>query len=261
MDATPPWNTTFSTDEKQADRFLEQVCSMVDAATLRHARHVVDIGCGDGGKIMRLAKIWPNMTFTGIDISAPNIRAAEVRRAADPARDRITLVLGDYREVSLPLADIIVSDSTLHLIPCGNGELFSKITGELTPGGLLLFTMPRRCVFNTALAFARRAARAIRSRWTDWLILALAKRLHGGAHSQDFLRERLPYMYIPPYRYGSRRFARGLLKQHHLALETTLSCAHASLGQAKHSFYAFRHVVRAGMSAGSGDGATLRASA
>ena len=240
MQVNQMWNAVFSTNETQVDHFLRQVNSLLDEEARSGPLQVLDIGCGDGGKLARLAELWPKMSFTGIDISPPNIQQAELRGETSLARDRLNFILGDYRELILPSYDIILAESTLHLIPGTNDELFAKLRSEMKPGGLLLFTIPRRGAFNTLLSITRRVLRLFRSPMTDWLILSLAEKLHGQAHTREFLRERLHYMYILPNRYGSSRFARTLSEQHQLDLQFSARCAHTSLGQPMHSFYSFR---------------------
>jgi SAM-dependent methyltransferase len=240
MSVQNSWNAAFSTHDKQTDRFIEHLGRCLGNEMRSRPLEFLDVGCGDGGKLARLAELFPQARLTGVDISGPNIRQAERRRLSGPARDRLNFILGDYRELSLPRFDVILSDSTLHLIPGSTDELFSKLSRELNPGGLLCFTIPCRCFFNALLATFRRTMRLIRSRFTDRLIMSLAATLHGSSHSREFLRERLQYMYILPNRYGSRALQRRLSKHHQLATETAEAFAHASLGQLKHRFYALR---------------------
>jgi trans-aconitate methyltransferase len=234
------WNTTFSTNREQADQFLQQVRTCLNPEELDRPMHVLEVGCGDGGQLARLAELLPQARLMGVDISEPNIRAAESRPVAESVRQRLDFILGDYRDMTLARYDLIISDTTLHLIPGSNDELFSKLASELKPDGRLVFTIPYRCLFNAMLSTMRRTLRLFRSRLTDRLILALAAKVHGNAHSREFLRERLHYMYILPCRYGSHSFAKALQSRHDLVAERALECAHSSLGKPKHRFYSFR---------------------
>src|SRR5205823_173815 len=82
-----------------------------------------------------------------------------------------------------------------------------KLAGDLRPGGVLVCGMPYDCAYNRTFGAARRVLRAIRSSWTDEMILRIGRRLHGHEMTDDGLRERVPYMYIPPVRMMSGALA------------------------------------------------------
>src|SRR4051812_25405720 len=89
------WDVLFTTNDHQADFFLSRVLALVKE---HHGRPscVLDVGCGDGGKVMRLAECWPDAVFTGVDIAEPNIRAAERLRQGHPAAERLQFHAADY---------------------------------------------------------------------------------------------------------------------------------------------------------------------
>jgi ubiquinone/menaquinone biosynthesis C-methylase UbiE len=84
-----------------------------------HLQSVVDIGCGPGDVVIRLARAAPNVHITAIDGSAPMIGLArEAVRAAGLA-GRITLMQGYVPGVVLKdrSFDAILSKDLLHHLP------------------------------------------------------------------------------------------------------------------------------------------------
>jgi hypothetical protein len=100
--------------------------------------------------------------------------------------------------------DLIFSWGVLHLIPAHTEALFSKIASDLTRGGLLLNAMPYACFYNRALSLVRRLLQTMRGPLTDTAILVIAKSLYRNQFSEEFLRERIHYMYHRPKRYDCR---------------------------------------------------------
>jgi SAM-dependent methyltransferase len=183
-----------------------QVAALLTAVAARHAPagrscSILEIGCGTGDLLLGLADALPRARLTGIDLSPANIRQARRTWPQRGGDGRITFLAGDYREAPLGPFDLIVSASTLHLIGGPSRPLFAKLAGELAPGGRLIFTMPDGCLYNRVLWGVRRIFRAARGPATDRLILAVGKRVHGRGMSDDLLRDRIPYMYLQPYRH------------------------------------------------------------
>jgi hypothetical protein len=135
-----------------------------------------------------------------------------------------------------------VSISTLQLIPTPAANLASKIAGELLPGGIFVNAMPYRCGFNTLLAGVRRTSRVFRSRLTDRLLLAMARRLHGREFSDELLLERIPYAYNLPAHYDPD-MKRWLESQGGLAAVEEIEMPHVSIAQLKHRITVFRKPV------------------
>jgi SAM-dependent methyltransferase len=240
MHAQNPWNFTYRTNECQSGDFLAQVQDLVGVDFRSRPARVLEVGCGDGGKTLRLAECWPQAHLTGVDISEPSIALAEQRRRSSPARERLNFQCGDYLTLALDRFDLILADSVLQWIPGPDDRLFGKLAGELAPGGLLLFSIPYACFYNTMLTGVRRVCRLFRSRLLDWLLLSLMGRLHGLTHSREFLRERLNYAYLLARRMGSPALEKVLLEKLHLEVQAVVPYAHASLGQFRHRLWCFR---------------------
>lgn len=195
-DAATEYAGTFTAPAARSDRMRDVV---LEHAPADRAIRVLDLGCGTGSLVFRLASVMPSAELVGIDVSAANIAAAE-RRADSEFQGRIQFVVADYLAFVQPPFDVIVSDGVLHLISAPTDALVRKLAADLRPGGLLICDMPYDSAYNRAFALARRTLRAVRSSATDGLILAAARLLHARQMDDRQLRERVQYMYIPPER-------------------------------------------------------------
>ena len=189
---------TCSAPAERSRRMRELVVRHAPAGATR----ILDLGCGTGALVFELAEALEGASITGIDVSAANIRAARARAAARRGGD-IAFEEGDYLTYHAPPFDAIVSDGVFHLIPGSTEALLTKVAGDLRSGGVLVCGMPYDVLYNRVFAVARRILRAARSPLTDAAILAIGKRLHGREMDDAGLRERIPYMYIPPVRLES----------------------------------------------------------
>jgi trans-aconitate methyltransferase len=241
MDADNAWNFAYRTNERHGEDFLTRVQNLVGEELSSGPRKVLEVGCGDGGKAIRLAESWPSAHFTGVDISEPSICLATQNQQASPARERLRFLTGDYLAMSLGQYDLILADSVLQWIPGSTDGLFGKLAGDLNPGGLLVFSIPYACLYNSILTGIRQTLRLFRSSLLDQSVLALARIIHGRSHTSEFLRERLSYAYRLTQRMASPALMETLRAQHDLAAEAIVPYAHASPGQFKHQLWCFRY--------------------
>lgn len=178
----------------RSDRMRDIVVAEAPHGPIR----VLDLGCGTGSLVRRLADALPDATVMGIDISPANIEAA--RRTAGSADARVRFEVADYQQLAVEPFDVIVSDGVLHLVPGDTATLVAKLAHDTRPGGVFVCGMPFACAYNTAFALVRRLLRSVRGPWLDRLVLAAARGLHGRDMDDEGLRERVGYMYIPPVR-------------------------------------------------------------
>ena len=169
---------------------------------------MLDIGCGTGSLVFRLADALPHASLVGIDISDANIRAAKREQAGRSSAARIAFETADYLHYRADPFDAIVSDGVLHLVPGDSMALARKLADDLEAGGVFVCDMPFACAYNTAFAGLRRLLRRRRSPWLDRAILQVGRVLHGREMSDDGLRERIGYMYVPPERVMGERLSR-----------------------------------------------------
>ena len=213
---------------------------------LRHvakdrALDVLDLGCGTGSLVFLLAESMPSASITGLDVSAPNIRKAEERRGTLDARSaaRIRFERTDYMSRPASAVDVLVSDGVLHLIPGDTRALFLKLAADVRPGGVLVAAMPYDCAYNYAFSMLRRVLRLLRSRTLDALILRIGRFLHDNEMNDEGLRERIPYMYIPPQRLAGRNLREDVAPSAGLRLIARHPMPSVSLSQLKHEVLVF----------------------
>lgn len=169
---------------------------------------LLDVGCGTGSLLFRLADALPSAELTGIDVSPANIRSARAQQAGHPAAARMRFETADYLEYApRPAAfDAIVTDGVLHLIPGDTASLVRKLASEVAPGGVLVCSLPYDGAYNRAFSLLRRGLRVVRAPWLDEVIVTIGRLLHGREMTEAGLRERMPYMYMPPSRMMNAMF-------------------------------------------------------
>jgi SAM-dependent methyltransferase len=231
---------TCSAPAARTDRMCEIVVSRVKS---EGPLNVLDVGCGTGSLVFRLADALPKAGITGIDISAANVRAADSKRAGSAAAVRIHFRQTDYLSFATPPVDAIVSDGVLHLIGGDTPTLFRKLAQDLKPGGSLIVSMPYDCAYNYAFAMLRRVLRLLRSRALDALILQMGRLLHGKQMDDEGLRERLPYMYIPPQRLAGRSLREVIAPSAGLRLIARHPMPSVSVSQLKHEVLVFERTA------------------
>jgi len=91
----------------------------------------IDLGCGDGGLLARLAQARPDCEFTGIEHAPLTALLARLRTAGRP---NVTIRQGDFWSVPLGHYDVVYA----FLSPAPMLELWAKAGKEMTPGALLV---------------------------------------------------------------------------------------------------------------------------
>jgi len=203
---------------------------------------VLDLGCGTGSLVFLLADALPEARVIGIDVSAANIAEAERSRVLlDPVKaGRIVFERVDYLHRAATPVDVLVSDGVLHLIPGDTRVLVARLAADVKAGGVLVIGMPYDCAYNYAFAMLRRVLRLVRSRALDALILGIGRLLHGSEMGDEGLRERIPYMYIPPQRLAGRSFREVIAPGAGLRLVQRYDMPSVSLSQLKHEVLVFK---------------------
>lgn len=92
---------------------------------------LIDLGCGDGGLLRRLAAARPDCRFTGIEHAPLTWLLAKLRTAGLP---NVTVRHGDFWEEPLGGYDVVYA----FLSPAPMLELWSKAQAEMAPGARLV---------------------------------------------------------------------------------------------------------------------------
>jgi ubiquinone/menaquinone biosynthesis C-methylase UbiE len=98
----------------------------------------VDIGCGPGDVMIRLARALPDLRITAIDASAPMITLARGAVMTEGLSDRIELVQGYVPGVALNALsfDAVLSKDLLHHVP-DPSVLWKEIARLARPGAVI----------------------------------------------------------------------------------------------------------------------------
>jgi len=104
-------------------------------------RTAVDIGCGPGDVMIRLARALPDLHITAIDASAPMIALARGAVMTEGASDRIELVQGYVPGVALQAHsfDAVLSKDLLHHVP--DPSVLWKEVARLGRPGAVVYVM------------------------------------------------------------------------------------------------------------------------
>jgi SAM-dependent methyltransferase len=105
---------------------------------------VLDLGCGNGWYLRRLARKYANLRGIGVDGFAGNVEAATARAREEGLLGRLSFQVGDARGVGLTeKADVIVLNRALHhMWEAGIGEFLDHLAGLAKLGGWLVIWEP-----------------------------------------------------------------------------------------------------------------------
>ncbi len=127
----------------ETSRLLEVLALPKIARRLKetHANKVLDIGCGEGGYIKKLAERFPNTHFTGIEIS-PSV--TEVAKALTKDNKNILIENADLWQYKPdePL-DMVMMNNVIHYIDLEKRqELFNELASWVKEEGMLSIITP-----------------------------------------------------------------------------------------------------------------------
>ncbi len=111
----------------------------------RHARRVLDVGCGYGTYLAGILTHYRDATGLGIELDAQVAEEARrVLREAEVSR-RAEIRVGDFMRLDLPAGsfDLVLLNNDLHYFaPESRAALFARILSRLRPGGTLAIQTP-----------------------------------------------------------------------------------------------------------------------
>ncbi len=106
-------------------------------AALQTPTAVLEIGCGTGRNLARLARRFPQARLTGLDLSGDML--ARARRGLEPFGDQIELLHQTYTQPlhDEPRFDLIVFSYCLSMIDPGWEQVIASARLDLRPHGLI----------------------------------------------------------------------------------------------------------------------------
>ena len=84
------------------------------AEKLAQGGRFADFGCGAGGSTIELAKAFPDATFFGFDLYAPNIDKARANAEAEGVGDRVTFEVADLAKQPDASYDVVSTLDVIH---------------------------------------------------------------------------------------------------------------------------------------------------
>ncbi len=213
--------------------------AMVQTLPREASIRILDIGCGTGQLLFELADMLPEATFVGVDISPASIEIASHNSSKRDDNDRFQWHASDYLTYQDTPFDAVVLDSVFHNIPGSTERLAGRVTADLKPGGRLYMTLPTACLYNRLLWALRSLLKRFQGPRLDGILMGLAARLHTNMN-RALLEERIPYMYLIPYRIDNRALTHTLTVDLSLDLLERRPVPHASIAQPKHRLSIYR---------------------
>lgn len=132
--------------EAQFGPFFEaQILPKLDAFRDVDARGgvAVDLGCGNGWYLRRLAACFPRLRGVGLDGFEENVRGARALAEAEGLGDRLDLRVGDLHHFTIEEpVDLIAMNRALHHVWAEKENVFRILREHLAPGGWAVIWEP-----------------------------------------------------------------------------------------------------------------------
>ena len=123
--------------------------------------HVVDLGCGVGATLCRIAARSPSIHGTGVSISEPQVAMAHERIGAFRFTERLRAVHGDFCELPQGLTPAGLAYSIEAFVHAKNPSAYFHESARLVqPGGMLI-------VCDDFIANARVASEPTAQKWLE----------------------------------------------------------------------------------------------
>jgi 2-polyprenyl-3-methyl-5-hydroxy-6-metoxy-1,4-benzoquinol methylase/glycosyltransferase involved in cell wall biosynthesis len=104
-------------------------------------QNVLDYGCAHGHYVMNLAKRFPSLDYTGVDINRKNVTIANDWKRSAQLDSRITFYCGETENLKDLQYDLIIVAEVLEHVP-NPVELCEQLKKHLSPNGYMLITVP-----------------------------------------------------------------------------------------------------------------------
>lgn len=103
----------------------------------------VDLGCGNGWYLRRMAQKYPHLRGIGLDGFDENIRQANEAAEKDGVADRVSFQTGDIHQFNLDEpVDLIAMNRALHHVWDQKENVFRILSEHLKPGGYAVIWEP-----------------------------------------------------------------------------------------------------------------------
>jgi trans-aconitate methyltransferase len=124
----------------------------------------VDLGCGNGWYLRKLAAQFPKISGIGLDGFAENVRQAEDAARAEGLASRLSFREGDIHHFDVGTAvSLIAMNRALHHVWEERADVFDRLRSALAPGGSVVIWEPRWPSDIAALRDPRRRGMAFQN--------------------------------------------------------------------------------------------------
>lgn len=124
----------------------------------------LDLGCGNGWYLRRLAARFPAIRGIGLDGFDENVRQAAERARAEGLGDRLAFHVGDiYEHAPVEPADLVVMNRALHHVWDQKDRVFALLRDAVRPGGIVVVWEPAWPADLTRLREPRARAMAVQN--------------------------------------------------------------------------------------------------
>ena len=104
---------------------------------------VVDLGCGNGWYVLRLAHAFPGLRCLGVDGFEENVRQGRERAEAQGLGARVRFTTGDILRFENPeKADVVALNRALHHVWDRKDAVFALLRDHVKPGGAVVIWEP-----------------------------------------------------------------------------------------------------------------------
>ncbi len=124
----------------------------------------MDLGCGNGWYLRKLAKRFPHLRGIGMDGFAENVDQATEAAKVDGLSERLVFTVGDILDTVLDTrVDLVAMNRALHHVWDRREKLFAIVREVLVPGGSMVVWEPRWPDDITALRDPKRRMMAFQN--------------------------------------------------------------------------------------------------
>lgn len=132
------WADGIATPKAASAHVNDLIAEAAAQALGRAPMRVIDMGCGAGGSLLHLARLWPLMQGRGITLSAEQVNIALARAQEQGVADRVQILRADFTQpTTLPQAELVLAvESHVH---APSADVFLRAAWRLLePGGVLV---------------------------------------------------------------------------------------------------------------------------
>lgn len=118
---------------------------VLDEVRSKKAKWVLDIGCGTGGYLLKLAQKGRRGTYVGVDISKKCVETARQKALQQGLQEKVKFYYADINKCNMPdgLFDVIMMNNLLHYYsPEAREGLFKRVAELVHKNGTVILVTP-----------------------------------------------------------------------------------------------------------------------